>query len=535
MTMPDLDGALRAALDAVSARTVDAHLRFLSLPLLEGRAPGTRGGTLAMEYIVTQLQRIGAEPVRGAYTQPVPMVGMDPHPHLELATAGGSQRPAYGPDYVLEAGVPRPEVEVDAELVFVGYGITAPEYGWDDYKGVDVRGKVLLMRVNDPGSEATPGFFGGKALTYYGRWTYKLEEASRRGAAGALLLHTDESAGYGWNVVQTSNTGEQFDLAGDPEFPLQVRGWISHPAARQPLATAGHDLDALVAASEAKDFQPIPTGITVRAHVRTSLREVSTANVVGLVPGSDPVRAREPVIVSAHYDHLGTRTGDGGETRVYPGAYDNASGVAVLLAVAEALAGAPARPARPFLFVATTAEESGLLGAEWYARHPLFPLATTAAVLNVDGANLWGRTEDIAPLGTDRSELGGLVRASAEAEEMVVAPEQHPEQGMFFRQDHFPFARAGVPALAMDHGLRYVGRPEGWGQERYEEFNTRHYHQPSDGYQPGWDLDGAVQQARVVLRTAWAAASAGALPQWAPGSEFRRPPKPEGALEVGVS
>lgn len=535
--MPDpLDPALRAALDAVSARAVDAHLRFLSHPLLEGRAPGTRGGILAMEYIAAQLQRAGAEPVRGAYTQPVPMVGMDPHPHLELATPAGPRLPAYGPDYVLEAGVPRAEVEVDAELVFVGYGITAPEYGWNDYAGVDVRGKVLLMRVNDPGTESTPGFFGGKALTYYGRWTYKLEEASRRGAAGALLLHTDASAGYGWNVVQTSNTGEQFDLAGDPEFPLQVRGWISHPAAREALAAAGHDLDALVRASESKGFQPVPTGIAVRARVRTELREVSTANVVGLFPGSDPARAREPVIVSAHYDHLGTRTGGDGETRVYPGAYDNASGVSVLLAVAEALGRAPDRPPRPFLFVSTTAEESGLLGAEWYARHPLFPLATTAAVLNVDGANLWGRTEDIAPLGTDRSELGALVRAAAGAEGMVVAPEQHPEQGMFFRQDHFPFARAGVPALAMDHGLRYEGRPEGWGQERYEEFNTQHYHQPSDAYQPGLDLSGAVQQARVVLRTAWAASSAAALPQWAHGSEFRRPSAaPEGASGAGVS
>ena len=528
------DDALRAALDAVRARVVDAHLRFLSLPLLEGRAPGTRGGILAMEYIAAQLQRIGAEPVGGAYTQPVPMVGMDPHPELELVTPAGPHRPAYGPEYVLEAGVPRPEVEVDAELVFVGYGITAPEYGWDDYKGLDVRGKVLLMRVNDPGTEQTPGFFGGKALTYYGRWTYKFEEASRRGAAGALLLHTDESAGYGWNVVQTSNTGEQFDLAGDPEFPLRVRGWISSPTARQVLAAAGRDLDALVAASEAKDFQPIPAGITVRARVRTDLREVATANVAGLLPGSDPARAREAVIVSAHYDHLGTRTGEGGETRVYPGAYDNASGVATMLAIAEALASAPARPPRPFLFVSTTAEESGLLGAEWYSRHPLFPLATTAAVLNVDGANLWGRTEDIAPLGTDRSELGEMVRAAAEAEGMVVAPEQHPEQGMFFRQDHFPFARAGVPALAMDHGLRYLGRPDGWGQERYEEFNSRHYHQPSDSYQADWDLSGAVQQARVVLRTAWAAASAEALPRWTPGSEFRRP-SPEGAPAAGVS
>jgi Zn-dependent M28 family amino/carboxypeptidase len=503
----DTDAGLRAALDAVRPKTIDAHLRFLSHPLLEGRAPGTRGGMLAMEYIAAQLERMGMEPVNHSWLQSVPMLGMDPHPHLTLETPAGQSLPAYKDEYVLEAGVPQPDVEVDTELVFAGYGITAPEYGWDDFKDVDVRGKVLLVRVNDPGTEATPGFFGGRALTYYGRWTYKYEEASRRGAAGVLLVHTDESAGYGWNVVKTSNTGEQFDLAGDPDFPLAVRGWISQPAIRRALGEAGLDLDALTAASEAKDFRPVPTGIRVRARVTSELRQVETANVVGFLPGSEAARLNEVVILSAHYDHLGTRVGDGGERLVYHGAYDNASGVSVLLAVAEALASAPSRPPRPFLVVSTTAEESGLLGAEWYARHPLYPLGTTAAVLNVDGANLWGLTEDIAPLGTDRSDLGEMVRAAAAAEAMTVVPEQHPEQGMFFRQDHFPFARAGVPALAMDHGLRYVGRPEGWGLERYNEFNTQHYHQPSDAYRPDFDYFGELQQARVMVRTEWAADS----------------------------
>ena len=516
--------ALNAALENVRQRTVDAHLRFLSHALLEGRAPGTRGGILAQEYIRAQFQRIGLEPVDGSYLQPVPMVGMDPHPKLELATGGGMTiAPVYKDEYVLEAGVPRPRVSVDAELVFVGYGITAPEYGWDDYKDVDVRGKVLLMRVNDPGTEETPGFFGGKALTYYGRWTYKYQEASRRGAAGAILVHTDESAGYGWNVVKTSNTGEQFDLAGDPEFPLQARGWMSYPALERALGAAGANLRELLERSESKEFRPVSTGLRVRAEIESDLREVQTANVVGLLTGAHPAHANEVVILSSHYDHLGTRRGEAGETLVYHGAYDNASGVALLLAIAEAAASAPARPARPLLFVSTTAEESGLLGAEWYARHPLYPAATTAAALNVDGANLFGPTHDIAPLGADRSELGDLVRAAAAAEGMEVAPEAHPEQGMFFRQDHFPFARAGIPAVAMDHGLRYVGRPEGWGEERYNEFNTQHYHQPSDCYRDDFDYGGAVQQGRVMLRAAWAAADGERLPDWKPGTEFRRP------------
>lgn len=520
--MTETDAALRAALEAVRERTIDAHLRFLSHPLLEGRAPGTRGGTLAAEYIAAQMERMGLEPVGHGWFQPVPMLGMDPHPELAFETPAGPVAPAHGDDFVLEAGVQEAEVNVDAGLVYVGYGITAPEYGWDDYKDVDVRGKVLLIRVNDPGRAETPGFFGGRALTYYGRWTYKLEEASRRGAAGAILVHTDIGAGYGWNVVRTSNTGEQFDLSGEPQFPLRIRGWISESAARRLLEAAELDLGGLLAASEFQEFAPIDTGVRVRSRVRSDLREVETANVVGYLPGARQDRMNEVVILSAHYDHLGVRTADDGSRHVHPGAYDNASGVSLLLSVAEALATAPARPPRPFLFVSTTAEESGLLGAEWYARNPLFPLATTAAVINMDGANLWGPTEDIAPLGVDRSDLGALVRAAAEAEGMVVAAEQHPEQGSFFRQDHFPFARAGVPALAMDHGLRYVGRPEGWGQARYEEFNQQHYHQPSDAYRADFDYGGAVQQGRVILRTAWAAASRDELPQWAPGSEFRR-------------
>jgi Zn-dependent M28 family amino/carboxypeptidase len=520
--MPIDPTALQQALARIQPHVIDAHLRFLSHQLLEGRAPGTRGGTLAMEYIRAQFQRLGLEPVAGSYLQDVPMVGLTPHPALSFATPQGAMEPQYEAEYVLEAGVPEERVATDADLVFAGYGIAAPEYQWDDFKGADLRGKVLLIRVNDPGTEATPDFFGGKALTYYGRWTYKFEEASRRGAAGALLIHTDDSAGYPWGVVRTSNTGTQYGLAGAPEFPLQVRGWISESVARGLLARAGYDYDTLMADSESRGFRPLATGIRVRASVQSEVEAVRTANVVGLLPGSDPARGEEPVVMTSHYDHLGVREGVDGQRHVYAGAYDNASGVSLLLALAEAAAAMPVRPPRPLLFMTTTAEESGLIGSEWYARNPLFPLATTAAALNVDGANLQGRTTDIVPIGADRSSLGDAVRAAAEEEGVEVRPDPHPEQGIFYRQDHFPMARAGVPALAFDHGLTFEGRPEGWGQKWYEEFVTKHYHQPSDCFHEGWDYAGALQQGRVMLRTALEVAWGDALPDWLPAAGFTR-------------
>jgi Zn-dependent M28 family amino/carboxypeptidase len=519
--------SLDAVLDLIRPERIDAHLRFLAHPLLEGRAPGTRGGDLTLEYLRAQMRRIGLDPLGDDHLQPVPMIGMTAEPSLALALPGGGlAEPAYRDDYVLEAGVPETEVSVDAELVYVGFGITAPEWGWDDYAATDVRGRVVLVRVNDPGTANTPDFFAGRALTYYGRWTYKYEEAARRGAAGVLLVHTDEGAGYGWNVVRTSNTGEQFDLAEAPEHALQVRGWVRRPVAAELLARAGHDLAALERASEERGFTPCPTGIRVRATVRSTVREVRTANVVGRLPGRlsgrDPARGAEAVIVSSHHDHLGTGTDETGEPVVYHGAYDNASGVALLLAVAEAAASLPEPPPRSLVFVCTAAEESGLLGAEWYTRNPLVPLERTAAVLNVDGANLQGPTDDLAPLGVERSELGEVVRRAAAEEGMRISPEPHPEQGMFFRQDHFPFARAGVPALALDHGLGFRGRPDGWGERWYEEFVREHYHQPSDAYREGWDYGGAVQQGRVLLRTALAVAGIDGLPRWSPDAGFTR-------------
>jgi len=507
----------------LDSRRIEAHLRFLGSELLEGRGPGSRGGRIAEEYIRAVLAGAGLVPVPGfGYRQEVPMIGAEPRPELRFAARGGEVlAPAYRDEYVLEAGVPEGRVEVEAELVFAGYGITAPEYGWDDFGDTDVTGKILLVRVNDPGTPETPEFFGGRALTYYGRWTYKFEEAARRGAAGVIQIHTDDSAGYGWTVVRNSNTGEQYGLAGPPEFPLRVRGWVTETVGNRLLAASGQVPDSLVAASEVRGFQARPLGVTVTAAVNSTIREVKTANVLALLPGSDPALASEPVVLMAHHDHLGVVQGADGPV-IYPGAQDNASGVAILLAIAEACAAAPDRPRRPYLFLASTAEESGLLGAEWYVRNPPIPLARTAAVLNIDGANLLGPTNDIAPLGVDRSTLGDVVHAAAETEGLVVAPEQNVEKGMFFRQDHFPFARAGVPCIAFDHGLSYRDRPEGWGQERLDEYIANAYHQPGDSFREDFDYRGAVQQGRVMMRVAEAVANAETLPDWRPGSGFRR-------------
>ncbi|MDR0788281.1 MAG: M28 family peptidase [Gemmatimonadota bacterium] len=507
----------------LEGRRIEAHLRFLSSDLLEGRGVGSRGGRIGEEYIRATFAAAGLQPVPDlGFRQEVPMIGVVPVPELRFTTsAGESFSPRYRDGFVLEAGVPEANVEVNAELVFVGYGITAPEYDWDDFAGVDVTGKLLLVRVNDPGTPSTPDFFQGRALTYYGRWTYKFEEAARRGAAGVILIHTDASAGYAWPVVRNSNTGEQFGLAGVPEFPLGVRGWVTEAVGDQLLAASGEKPEVLIAASDRRGFRVRSLGVTVNATVRSTIREVRTANVMAMIPGDDPGLVREPVIFMAHHDHLGRVETPEGPV-IYPGAYDNASGVALLLAMAEAFMAGGVSIRRPFLFLASTAEESGLLGSEWYTRHPAFPLGRTAAVLNVDGANLWGPTGDIAPLGVDRSSLGGLVREAAGAEGLVVAPEQNVEQGMFFRQDHFPFARAGVPAVAFDHGLSYLNRPEGWGQAQHDEYISNAYHQPADAFREDFDYRGAVQQGRIIMRVAVSVSNGKDLPDWCAGSEFQR-------------
>ena len=506
----------------VNTAAMEAHLRFLSNDLLEGRAPATRGGRLAAEYIAAQFVALGLEPAgaNGTYFQPVALVGMTPQPTLSWGKAGAMQSLAYRDAFVAWAERPEADISADGEVVFVGYGIRAPEWQWDDYKGTDLRGKILLMLVNDPGLVDTTVFLG-KILTYYGRWTYKLEEAARQGAAGVILIHTTESATYPWDVVRGSWSVEQFKL-DQPQSPsLSVAGWVSEASARSAHTAAGLNLDSLSRAAARRDFRPVPTGLQASVRVRSALRHVQSENVAARLPGRDRRWASQAVLITAHWDHKGIGPAVRGDS-IYNGAEDNASGIAAMLGTAQVLVQNFARPWRSIVFLATTAEESGLLGSEAYVQQPLVPLAQTAAVLNLDVTNTRGATRDIGALGLDRSTLGPLFESAAAAESLKV--ESQPDvRGSFFRSDHFPFARAGVPALSIKPGVNFVGRAKGWGEEQETIYNEQRYHQTSDEYQPTFRYDGMAQQVRVTVRVARAIANGPELPRWLRSSEFQRP------------
>ncbi len=453
------------------------------------------------------------------------MVGSTPRPDgttLTLQAGGQTFTPSYLDDFVAWSGdAEADDARAQGELVFVGYGIDAPENDWDDFGDTDVRGKVLLGLVNDPPAPAEePDLFGGRAMTYYGRWTYKYEEAARKGAAGAILIHVTDMAGYGWNVVSGSWSGEQFSLPADPgaPAPAAVQGWITSDLAREVLSAAGLDLDELMSRAASRDFTPVATGIQVDARVLSDVREVETQNVVGLLPGSE--RADEIITATAHYDHLGTGQPVNGDT-IYNGAYDNASGAALLIELAHTFANLSPPPERSILFISTAAEEQGLLGATWYVQSPLFPLAQTVAEFNVDGANVWGATDDVTAMGEARNELGPYVRRRADELGMRIVPDAEPEKGYYFRSDHFPFAKAGVPALYIEHGHDYRGRPEGWGDSIQADYTAHAYHSPQDEWSDDFVFEGAVQQGDLMFRTMLDVANDTAWPNWSPDSEFR--------------
>jgi Zn-dependent M28 family amino/carboxypeptidase len=515
-----------AAAARITTNEIDAHLRFLSSDLLEGRAPATRGGRLAAEYIASQLRAFGVEPaVEGSYFQRVPIdiVGADPKTIRVGASGKATASFAYPTDVVVWAGSAADSSVARGELVFVGYGSSAPEFNWDDFKGTDLKGKVLLVLVNDPPAPSSePELFGGKAMTYYGRWTYKYEEAERRGAAGALIIHTTERAGYPWHTVVGSWAKEQRMLPRDPKAPapLGVRGWITDSAATALLAQAGLDLSALRTQAESRGFKPVPTGIVIDASFRNRVEHLESENVVGVIRGRDAALRDQYVAFSAHWDHLGIGPAVEGDS-IYNGASDNASGVADMLAVARAASDAP-RPRRSLLFVFVTAEESGLLGSEYYATNPTVPIASIIANVNVDGGNVLGRTRSFRVLGEDKSSLGLSFRRLIAPSGLRTAPDEHPERGYFYRSDHFAFAKAGIPAVSIAAGTDFVGRAPTWGSEQLQDYTDHRYHQPSDEYRPDWDLSGAAQLSELVLRFGLSLANSATVPTWSDKAEFKR-------------
>jgi len=513
-----------AALQKIDPEHIRANVRFLSHDLLEGRGTGQRGGDIAAEYIATQFWLDGLKPAgeNGTFFQNVPMVGITAAPETTFGFTpkhGEAMQLKPMDDYVAYDDTDHPSDDIDSEIVYVGYGIEAPEYQWDDYKGVDVRGKVLLMLVNEPPSD-DPNFFKGPALTYYGRWTYKYEEAARRGAQGAILIHKSDMASYPWDVVRSSNSGEKEFLKSDAP-QLKAAAWIQLEVARQLAQRSGMDLDKMMVDAQSRNFHPVPLPVKLKAHMVSKIRQISSRNVLAVLPGSDPKLKSEAVMYTAHYDHLGIRPDMPGDN-IYNGARDNGTGCGILLELARVFAQAQAKPHRSVLFVSVTAEEQGLLGSEYLGKHPPIPASKIALDLNFDDVPPLGEPEEVEVSGAERTTFYPTVEAMAKEFRLAIRPDSHPEAGHYYRSDHFSMARVGVPAFSVNEGMKYKGHNTQWGIEQAEEFTNKHYHQPSDEYGPSMDFRGDSTIARFGFALGWAAASQPKLQGWQKGDEFEK-------------
>jgi Zn-dependent M28 family amino/carboxypeptidase len=515
-------GAQEAA-DSIQAEPIRESTLELSDDRFEGRGPGTAGDAAARAWIADRMAALGLEPAGddGTWEQLFDIVSITAQVPERWAFQSSSEELSFRRDeeFVAFSGVQESEARIDdAELVFVGYGIQAPEYEWDDYKGEDVSGKVLLMLNNDP--DWSPELFEGDTRLYYGRWTYKYEIAAARGAAGAIIVHTTASAGYPWQVVHTSWTGPQSELPAAGEPRIQVGGWLTEDAAGRVAALAGHDLDALVESARSPEFAPVALGVRTSLVLGSEVERTQTANVLGRLPGSDPDLSDEVVIFGAHHDHLGRGAPDVEGDDVYNGALDNALGVAEQLAIARAFTRLPEPPPRSILFAFWGAEEQGLIGSRFYAAHPTVAPGRIAANLNMDGGNIWGETRDVVVVGHGKSDLDALVEKHAGAQGREVRPDPFADRGFFYRSDQFSLAKVGVPAIYLDSGIDFVGRPEGWGREQNEAYERERYHQPSDEVTDDWVLDGLVQDARLLFACGLDVANRDRLPAWNPGDEF---------------
>jgi Zn-dependent M28 family amino/carboxypeptidase len=527
---PTLSPAIEeAAKTSITRNALEGPIRFLASDALEGRGPGTRGDQLARLYLATQLEGLGYQPAfapspqwpNGQWQQPFDIVGIK----ADLPRTWSFQAPhgrvdlKWHEDYIGVSGLQNDKVSVDdAELVFVGYGIQAPEYKWDDYKGTSLKGKILVMLNNDP--DWDPKLFAGKRRLYYGRWVYKYESAARQGAAGAIIIHTNSSAGYPWQVVQSSWGGEQFELPAGSEPRLQLRAWTTEAATRQLFAAAGQNLDKLIAAAHSRAFQPVPLGIRTSVAFTNKLSRVQTANVGGVLRGSDPKLADEVVVYSAHHDHFGVGEPDASGDRIYHGAQDNAAGCSQLLAMARSFVSLPERPRRSILILFVGGEERNLLGSTHYALHPTFPPGRIAADINFDGGNIFGRTHDVTLVSAGKASLDQVAEAVAKRQGRVVQPDQFPDRGYYYRSDQFAFAKIGVPAIYFESGTDFIDRPAGWGKQKLEEWEQKQYHQPSDKLDNSWNFDGMIEDAQLGLFSGWLIAQADAMPTWNRGDEF---------------
>jgi Zn-dependent M28 family amino/carboxypeptidase len=514
--------AAEKAAAVIDAESLEGPIRFLADDLLEGRGPASRGDQITQLYLGTTLQYLGFEPAfeKGSYVQPFDIVSVnaDVPKTWDFKKGGQSLTLKAWDQYIAASGVQEAKAALNnAELVFVGYGIKAPEHKWDDFKGTDLKGKVLVMLNNDP--DWDDKLFEGKRRLYYGRWTYKYESAAEQGAAGAIIIHTTPSAGYPWQVVQSSWTGPQFELPAESEPRSQVKGWVTEDAARQLLKLAGQDLDALVKSAQSRDFKPVPLGVTTSLTLANKVEKVQTANVGGLLRGSDPKLKEEAVIYTAHHDHLGIGEPVDGDN-IYNGAVDNGAGIAQILSIARAFAELPQAPKRSVLFLFVAAEEQGLLGSEYYARHPSFHPGRIAANINYDGGNFLGRGLELAYIGLGKSSLDNVVKGLAQQQGRTVVGDQFPDRGFFYRSDQFNFAKIGVPAIYLDSGTKYRDRPAEWGVQKAEEYESKHYHQPSDELKDDWNYEGMIEDARVGFFAGVLVANDDKLPTWNPGDEF---------------
>ena len=528
----ELAERLQPALEAITPDGLLAHIKVLASDEFEGRAPGTKGEELSVKYITDQFKQIGLKPGNpdGTYTQEVPLAGIKSEPQMLFVAGDKTIDLKNQDDFVASSARLQPEIKIDnSDVVFVGYGVVAPEYGWDDYKGVDVRGKTLLMLIGDPPvpdpkdpSKLDEQMFKGKAMTYYGRWTYKYEIAAKKGAAAAIIVHETEPAAYPWQVVRSSWGKENFELDNPNKNmdAVEARSWITRDVAKKLFADCGQDFDALKKSAVTKGFRPVTLKATATIEIKQQIRSFKSHNVIGKLEGGDPKLNGEYIIYTAHWDHLGRHPELQGD-QIFNGAIDNASGVASVIELAGAFSKLNPPPKRSVLFMATTAEEAGLLGAKYYTQHPLYPLEKTLADINIDGVNPWGKTHDLEDLTNGNSTLDDLLGQAAARQGRVLKPNTEPEKGGFYRVDSFEFAKAGVPVLHAARGVEIIGKPPEYGKQKRDEYVAKHYHQPSDEVDLTWDLSGAVQDIQLLFEVGYEVANGDKFPEWKAASEFR--------------